>query len=243
MVTNCESAGRVLHSPAARRFARILLLLFLLSSVACASTPEWIHALPSRRASPVSDLSGRWLRSTPSLYRLADPDAHSVGLESIQIEADENQMRFEKLHLFVEVVGGRYRAVGFRETGSLLDSGVWVLLSPIRAWRFENEFELPVPAGNAMELTRLPDPAEIQWHAIDPGPDLLYYLEIKEERSTLIPLAFERLGVVYDFGLFRVSTAPYRHDSDSFQNAVEALSYKLHRPHAYVRESRHSQRN
>ena len=245
MVTNCESDGPVLLFPAARSSARALASLLLLSVTACSSTPDWIHTLPDQPGDrPLSELTGLWVRATPSLYRLADPDAYSVGQESILIEeAAANEWRFEKTHLYAEVVGGRYRAAGFRQTGSLLRRGVWVLLSPARAWSFQDQFDLPGPAGNAAELARLPDSTEMRWETVDPSPDLLYYFETNAEHSLLVPLAFERLGVVYDFGLFRFSTAPYEHDSDSFQNAVKSLSFKLHRPHAYVRQSRHSQRN
>ena len=73
----------------------------------CASAPGWISRLPAEGGSVPAgeprELDGLWLRPSQSRYGDGNREAHSVGRETQRIEDG----RYEKLHLYRELVDGR----------------------------------------------------------------------------------------------------------------------------------------
>ena len=152
----------------------------------CASAPGWISRLPAEGGSVPAgeprELDGLWLRPSQSRYGDGNREAHSVGRETQRIEDG----RYEKLHLYRELVDGRETTQAYRETGRVQRRGVWVLLSPERSEDYLAYRDKPGFGAMGIQLPAL---SELRFEpAEDPGPLLFYF-----GSDTLTPLAYEYL--------------------------------------------------
>lgn len=215
------SAGASRAAPAALAFVLGLQL------AACASRPTWVHRPPaSLQGSGASSLQleGRWLRPSPTRLSVGHPDGETSAKEEIRFEAE----RYLKEHSFELRFGERQRREAYREEGSWRAYGNWVILTPAKAWRAQQE---------KVDDSVWPAP---DWQAVDTPPPLLHHYDGGDQRRppSLMPLVFEQMGALHAEGLYQSALFEYDEDSPSFQNERQVLSEKRNWPHDYRKESR-----
>ena len=128
----------------------------LLSLLACSTVPDWTQNLPG--TTPANNLSwsqivGVWRRPVESRFGVANPAAHSVGREEINIlplsadATDQSALRYVKTHLYLEQVEGERTFEAYRESGTIEYKGDWFLFIPVNAMYYRR-------SGRAEELAR-----------------------------------------------------------------------------------------
>ncbi len=229
----------------------ILVISGPLCGAACSSTPAWIHALPEGAPSAsLAVLSGIWERPVKSRYGVGNDEAHSVGRETLAIDANTGGIsgrgRYEKLHVYRELVGGMRRTRFYRETGSLERRGVWVLTKPEAAWFFEEETESAMPALN-IQIPNVRNLAAQAEEAFAPGALLFHYEAPREDPAPhyenleplparLTPLTYDHFGVLYEQGLYEGAEDAYDGASENFRNALIVWNEKRFHSHGYLKK-------
>lgn len=229
----------------------IMLVVALSLCASCASTPAWIHGLPEQWPSAsLAELDGVWERPVKSRYGVGNDEAHSVGLETLTIDANTGGIsgrgRYEKLHVYRELVGGVRRTRLYRERGTVERRGVWLLTKPEQAWFFEDEIESDAPAVSI----EVPDVNELQGRAEeafvpeallfhfepprkDPAP---HYRDLDPLPARLTPLTYDHFGELGEHGLFEGAEDAYDGTSENFRRALEVWNEKRFHSHGYLKK-------
>lgn len=200
------------------RFLVISLLSFL--AVFCSARPGWVHQLPQTSGLatgvPSAIPFGVWERSARNRHPVNHSTHYSDGREFIETRLDQT---YTKVHLFAEVTDRSEKVIAYRESGRWTPgAGRWILFQPERAERFEQQS--PPKHRPRGPDTRYPFPALEQLaFAAAPVPDPLLYLhEEADGRPVLLPASYERLGRVYNFGVFEGSETAFDSSSQNFEN-------------------------
>ena len=210
-----------------KAFRGIIPALALVSSALC-SPPRWVHELPSENTKnriAIAELNGYWERPAASPYSVADSRSIIAAKEYIEIK-DQN---YSKIHLYAENVHGRKKVEIYRESGNIQINGPWILLTPERTGYYKNDRVLDRNPNGA----EIPDPDGHKLVKKKNQKPLLYFLD--SERLTLTPLALERMGQIYESGIYEGSTSPHDSESSSFLDALIIYNNKRHQKHGYIK--------
>jgi len=214
-------------------------LILLLFSYACASHPAWVHRTPAgaflsagASANEKKDPAGRWIRAARNVYPVAHPDAYSDSREWIEIHSDRTYI---KMHFYAEVANGGEKLTVFRESGNIVAEGIWILMKPEKAEYFETAGPVQHPRTKIDPVYPFPDPSGIRFSSVRTAEPLLYLLDRDRGRDLLMPLAFERNGRIFDFGLYEGSESDYDVISSHFQSHRQTILERRFQPSYYVR--------
>ena len=192
------------------------------------SPPRWIHELPQdniQNRITQNELNGIWIRPVSSPYSIADSSSAVSALEKIEI----SENHYSKIHLYSEHVHGLKKIEIYSEKGTIALKGPWLLLTPERSEYFVKEDkntensappELPVPEKYQLKKKKNQKP-------------LLYYID--RDNLILTPLALERMGRIYESGVYEGSTIPFDAESSSFLKAVYIYNNKRYHKHGYIK--------
>ena len=215
----------------------ITLLLVVPLAISCSTLPDWIHQPPPGPAAVPVEQMGLWQRVVRSRFPNSSRSAWSRGAESILITAGG---RYAKLHLYDQRLEGERTIEGYYESGLVSKYGKWLLFTPELAMNMEPVVETITPGTNIRNPIQLPPIEQLHWQDRDIPEPLLFYMS--DDGGTIIPLASERMGREYSFGLYEGTANPYDDSGESFRQALERNSQMRHQPHAYFRSQPESGR-
>lgn len=243
------------------RLTRFFLIGLVFGGLSCSARPGWVLRLPENPsalgARSFSPLIGSWARTVDSRYGVGNPRAHSLGSETILIQAgadSDSVAQYTKIHLYREQVGFDQLTRGYREFGTMDRRGQYTLFTPERS---ENSGPIAITmnasapglardAGPDATTIQLPEVAELAWQPTSAPAALLYFFEPEHTEqhpnfrtgrifsARLTPLAYEAFGVIYEYGIFEGTEHPYDFSSKNFCAALEIWNRKRNQPHAYV---------
>ena len=204
------------------------MLMPLLASAVFCSPPRWIHELPPeniQNRKEMDNLNGVWERTVASPYSITDTRSRITAKEIIEI----NNSAYTKTHLYAEIVHDVKKYEIYIEKGRIQVKGPWILFSPENAGYHKNEKKTTNPADARLEL---PGPDGHKLVQKKPEP-LLYYLDVGP--MTITPLAMERMGQIFEWGVYEGSTSPHDFESSSFLDAVHIYNNKKYQKHGYIK--------
>jgi hypothetical protein len=188
-----------------------------------------VHELPPENIQNRFDmdkLEGFWERPVVSPYSIADSKSHIAGKEFIEISGDD----YTKTHLYAEVVHGEKKNEIYRERGNIQLDGPWLLMTPTSAEYHKKEEKIP---DSVNELPELPKPEKIKLEQGKRPEALLYFMD--REQLIMTPLVMERMGKIYEWGVYEGSIFPHDSESSSFLKAVYIYNNKRYQKHGYIK--------
>lgn len=245
------------------RFIPGISLFFALLFVTC-STPSWIHRLPPEDPGyqiDIHTLQGLYVRNTESRFGVANPLAVSHSMEWILIGYNGADS-YRKVHLYYESIKQSSETAeshhvlreGYREEGRIRIQGAYILFEPQSSYAAEDDGLVPfdqlqVYQGERDSYQALAESALLQ--RLDPIPHyranfagspqrrrkplLFFYHELNSPYIT--PLAYERMGRIYRWGVYEGTTEAFDSDSSTFYMFLELQNKKRFHPHGYERVS------
>ncbi len=207
------------------------LLMLTLSS--CATSPSWIHEAAPDPGYAAGSLTGAWERLAPSKYSVMNPNTVSFSREWIEI----NRLSYVKTHLYTEISGGQKKSRGYREKGSLKLSGRSALFQPVSAEYANSGSRAVLFTGAAVneEEKRIVEIDELQFEPGRIPAPLLYFVD--SHKAVLTPLAYERMGIIYDFGIYEGSRREFDFSSPEFRSTLADYNEKRYAGHGYALKS------
>lgn len=211
--------------------------LLLLVMVSCASRPSWVHSLPDHggalglRAVGLNLPAGKWVRAAKNRFPYAHRTTYSDAREQIEISEIG---RYAKLHLYAAVSVDNEEFIAYEEEGTVeRSSGNWVLFRPEKSKTYQRSG----PPVNVKMRRDQPYPfpavSSIPFQEVSSGEPLLYLVDEYHGKPVLTPAAYERLGKVFDFGIFQGSETMYDSQSRHFQDFRSKLFEKSFQPTHY----------
>lgn len=212
-------------------------ILFLLTLVMyCAARPAWVHSTPERQALAAGSLpvniEGIWRRDAQNRFPVAHKSAYSDSDEWIEILPDG---KYLKVQMYAEVVSGTEKFTAYRETGTISENAEWILFSPTRTEFFESEGPVRNPPDGIDPQYPFPEPGSIAFRERSNPEPLLFLLEKGKQEDLLIPSAYERLGVTFNFGLYEGSRGKFDSRSRHFENNKQTVVNRRFQPAHYRR--------
>jgi hypothetical protein len=217
----------------------LIIIMVPLWAAFCSARPGWVHSMPqsSGLASGVPSAipSGTWERNARNRHPVIHRTHYSDAREIIETRPDQT---YTKVHLFAQVTDNAEKLVAYRETGRWTPgAGRWVLFQPDRAEKFEGVF----PLKNRLRGpdTRYPFPGldQIGFAPVSRPDSLLYLHEEDAGQQVLLPASYERLGRVYNFGVYEGSEDAFDSSSENFEKTKKIyLARKFQELHYALRQ-------
>ncbi|MCE9600247.1 MAG: hypothetical protein K8S54_19975 [Spirochaetia bacterium] len=213
---------------------RIVFLLTLV--VSCSSRPGWVHSAPEQTALAAGavpvNLAGVWRRDAQNRFPIAHKTAYSDSNEWIEITANGT---YSKVQMYAEVVDGKEEFIAYRETGTISENAEWLLFNPERTESFETKGPVRNPSTGIDPHYPFPQVSSIPFRQRSNPEPLLFFLEKGKHEDLLIPSAYERLGVTFNFGLYEGSRREFDSRSRNFDNNKQTVVNRRFQPAHYRR--------